>query len=46
MKEKKQLIPTIEAAKFLDPKVSYLHKLTMRRVIPVLHLNNFCYFLL
>lgn len=33
MEEKKQLILTAEAAAFLGIKVSYLHKLMMRRAI-------------
>ena len=34
MEQTNQLISTAEAAKFLGIKVSYLHKLMMRRVIP------------
>lgn len=45
MEEKKQLIPTAEAAKFLGLKVSYLHKLMMRRVIPYYKPNGkLCFF--
>ena len=45
MEEKKQLIPTDEAAKFLGLKVSYLHKLMMRRVIPYYKPNGkLCFF--
>lgn len=43
--EKKQLIPTAEAAAFLGLKVSYLHKLMMRRVIPYYKPNGkLCFF--
>ena len=42
---KQQLIPTAEAAKFLGIKVSYLHKLMMRRVIPYYTPNGkLCFF--
>ena len=34
MEQTNQLISTAEAAKFLGIKVSYLHNLMMRRVIP------------
>ena len=45
MEEKKQLIPTAEAAAFLGIKVSYLHKLMMRRVIPYYKPNGkLCFF--
>ena len=45
MEEKKQLIPTAEAAEFLGLKVSYLHKLMMRRVIPYYKPNGkLCFF--
>ncbi len=45
MEEKKQLIPTTEAAKFLGLKVSYLHKLMMRHVIPYYKPNGkLCFF--
>lgn len=45
MEEKQQLISTAEAAKFLGMKVSYLHKLMMRRVIPYYKPNGkLCFF--
>lgn len=45
MEEKRQLIPTAEAAAFLGIKVSYLHKLMMRRVIPYYKPNGkLCFF--
>ena len=45
MEETKQLIPTAEAAAFLGIKVSYLHKLMMRRVIPYYKPNGkLCFF--
>lgn len=45
MEETKQLIPTAEAAKFLGLKVSNLHKLMMRRVIPYYKPNGkLCFF--
>lgn len=44
MEETKQLIPTAEAAAFLGIKVSYLHKLMMRRVIPYYKPNGKLYF--
>lgn len=45
MEEKKQLISTAEAAKFLGLKVSYLRKLMMRRVIPYYKPNGkLCFF--
>lgn len=45
MEETKQLISTAEAAKFLGLKVSYLHKLMMRRAIPYYKPNGkLCFF--
>lgn len=45
MEETKQLIPTAEAAAFLGIKVSYLHKLMMRHVIPYYKPNGkLCFF--
>ena len=45
MEEKRQLIPTAEAAAFLGIKVSYLHKLMMRRAIPYYKPNGkLCFF--
>lgn len=45
MEEKKHLIPTAETAAFLGIKVSYLHKLMMRRVIPYYKPNGkLCFF--
>jgi hypothetical protein len=45
MEQTNQLIPTTEAAKFLGIKVSYLHKLMMRRVIPYYKPNGkLCFF--
>lgn len=44
MEETKQLIPTAEAAALLGIKVSYLHKLMMRRVIPYYKPNGKLYF--
>ena len=45
MEQTNQLISTAEAAKFLGIKVSYLHKLMMRRVIPYYKPNGkLCFF--
>lgn len=45
MEKMNQLIPTAEAAEFLGIKVSYLHKLMMRRVIPYYKPNGkLCFF--
>ena len=45
MEQTNQLISTVEAAKFLGIKVSYLHKLMMRRVIPYYKPNGkLCFF--
>ena len=45
MEQTNQLISTVEAAKFLGIKVSYLHKLMRRRVIPYYKPNGkLCFF--
>lgn len=45
MDKTNQLIPTAEAAELLGIKVSYLHKLMMRRVIPYYKPNGkLCFF--
>lgn len=45
MESKNQLISTAEAAQFLGIKVSYLHKLMMRRTIPYYKPNGkLCFF--
>lgn len=45
MEKMNRLIPTAEAAEFLGIKVSYLHKLMMRRVIPYYKPNGkLCFF--
>lgn len=45
MSERKAMLTTAEAAEFLGFKVSYLHKLMMRRVVPFYKPNGkLCFF--
>ncbi|MCD8305992.1 MAG: helix-turn-helix domain-containing protein [Prevotella sp.] len=45
MEKEKTMLTTAEAAKYLGIKVSYLHKLMMRRVIPYYKPNGkLCFF--